>query len=207
VVRPLLVSALVGYLLGSIPTSYIAGRVSRGIDLKQHGSGNLGATNAFRVLGWKAALPVLVVDVGKGALAVLLGATVLPSGPTHDFSALAAAIFVVLGHMTSPWVGFKGGKGVAPAAGAFLTLAPWGAVPATGVWLFLLLVTRVMSLASIAAAAVFPVCLLIHELSRFGRPSHWATLIASFAVAFLVVLRHRGNIQRLRQGTEKPLWH
>lgn len=204
--RALLFSSIAGYLLGTLPTSYLVGRATRGIDLRQHGSGNLGATNAFRVLGWRAALPVLLVDVAKGAVAVLVGKSLLPSGPTGEFGQLAAAVTVVLGHITSPWVGFRGGKGVAPTAGAFLTLAPWGAIPAIGVWLFLLLLTRVMSVASIAAAAVFPVCLLVHELSRFGRPSHWSTLVVSTAVAVLVVVRHRSNIQRLRAGTEKPLW-
>jgi glycerol-3-phosphate acyltransferase PlsY len=206
VLRALLFSALIAYALGSVPTSFIVGRVTRGLDLRQHGSGNLGATNAFRVLGWRAGLVVLLIDMAKAALAVLLARWVLPAGPTRDFSPLVAAVAVVLGHISSPWVGFRGGKGVAPAAGAFLTLAPWGAVPATLVWLFLLLTTRVMSVASIAAAAVFPICLLIHELSRFGRPAHWATLVASFVVAVLVVLRHRANIQRLRTGAEKPLW-
>lgn len=202
----LLISTLVGYALGSIPTSYVAGRLARGIDLRQHGSGNLGATNAFRVLGWRAALPVLLVDIAKAAGAVLAArAWAAPTFPP-DAAALAGALAAIVGHITSPWVGFRGGKGVAPAAGAFLALAPWGAIPAVVLWLFLLLLTRVMSVASIAAAAVLPICLLVHELSRFGRPTHWITLLASLLVAVLVVVRHRPNIQRLRAGTEKPLW-
>jgi glycerol-3-phosphate acyltransferase PlsY len=206
VLRALLISTVVGYVLGSIPTSFVVGRLARGIDLRQHGSGNLGATNAFRVLGWRAALPVLLVDIAKAAAAVSVGRGFAPSGSPHEVAALAGGVAAIVGHITSPWVGFRGGKGVAPAAGTFLTLAPWGAVPAVAVWLFLLLLTRVMSVASIAAAAVLPICLLVHELSRFGRPTHWITLLVSTAVATLVVLRHRANIQRLRAGTEKPLW-
>ncbi len=207
--RWLLIPLLGGYLLGSIPTSYIVGRLARGIDLRHAGSGNLGATNALRVLGWKAGALVLLVDVGKGLGAVLLGWALLPGGPTRDLAALISALAVVVGHIFSPWVGFKGGKGVAPTAGAFLALAPWGAIPALGVWLFLLVLTRVMSVASLAAAATFPVCLAIHELAavaRSGRAAHWLTLAASVVAATLVVARHRDNIHRLRQGQEKPLW-
>lgn len=198
-----------GFGLGSIPASYLAGRWLRGIDLREHGSGNLGATNAFRILGAPAAVPVVIVDVGKGALAVWLAFALLPRlEVAGDLIALLAAVGAVLGHSFSPFVGWRGGKGVATAAGAFVTLAPWAMLPAAAVWLLLLLTTRIMSVASIAAATVLPVNLLTAELlsRQEGEPFRLATLIVAFAVAAWVVLRHRSNLERLRRGEEKVLW-
>lgn len=203
----LAVGAVVGYLLGSIPASYVAGRVLRGIDLREHGSGNLGATNVFRTLGWQAALPVLLVDIGKGALAVWIGLHVLPSWQTMpDLTGLVCAVAAILGHSFSPFVGFKGGKGVATAAGAFLTLAPAAALAAVVVWGALLFATRIMSIASVAAATVLPVNLLVFELVQGDREPRWATLILGTLIAVWVILRHRPNLVRLREGTEKALW-
>ena len=198
-----------GFGLGSIPASYLAGRWLRGIDLREHGSGNLGATNAFRVLGGAAAIPVVVVDVGKGALAVSLAFLLLPELEwASDLVALVAAVGAVLGHSFSPFVGGRGGKGVATAAGAFGTLAPWAMLPAAVVWLFLLLTTRIMSIASIAAAAVLPVNLLTAELlgREEGESFHLATFVVALLAAVFVVLRHRSNLERLRRGEEKVLW-
>jgi glycerol-3-phosphate acyltransferase PlsY len=202
-----LVALCAGYLFGSFPTSYLLGR-RRGVDLRVEGSGNLGATNAFRVLGPFTASLVLLVDLFKGAFPVWLALTdrFATLGPTADALALAAAMGAVLGHAFSPWVGFRGGKGVATAAGAFLTLAPWGALPAFGIWLILLLSTRIMSIASIAAAAALPVTLLVHTLSHPSAQPRWATLIASVVLGALILLRHRENLRRLRRGEEKPLW-
>jgi len=203
---PLLIAVVIAYVLGSIPSSYVIGRALRGIDLREHGSGNLGATNVFRVMGAGAAIPVVLVDVGKGALAVWLGG--LPwfqAGPWQDLTALCCALAAILGHSFSPFVRFRGGKGVATAAGAFLTLAPWGALPAAGVWLLMLRTTRIMSVASLAAAIVLPVCLLVHELT-LPEEHRWATFVLSLIVAALVFLRHSSNIRRLREGQERGLW-
>jgi glycerol-3-phosphate acyltransferase PlsY len=202
-----LIALLAGYLCGSFPTSYLLGR-RKGVDLRVEGSGNLGATNAFRVLGPFTASMVLLVDLLKGAFPVWLALTprLAVLGPTGDALALAAAMGAVLGHAFSPWVGFRGGKGVATAAGAFLTLAPWGAIPAFGIWLILLLSTRIMSIASIAAAAALPVTLLVHTLSHPDSQPRWATLVASVVLGALILLRHRENLRRLRRGEEKPLW-
>ena len=199
------IATVVAFLLGSVPTSYIAGRLLRGIDLRQHGSGNLGSTNVFRVLGASAAVPVLLADVAKGALAVAFGSLPAFRVGNADLVALLCAIAAILGHSFSPFVGFRGGKGVATAAGAFLTLAPWGAVPAVAVWLALLLTTRVMSIASLSAAMVLPISLLVHELSGVDG-HHWSTLAASCLVTLIVFWRHWPNILRLRQGQEKGLW-
>ena len=203
----LIVGAVAGYLLGAIPASYVAGRMIRGIDLRDHGSGNLGATNVFRTLGWKAAVPVLIVDIGKGVAAVAIGLFLLPSwSAMPDLTGLVCAVAAILGHSFSPFVGFKGGKGVATAAGAFLTLAPAAASAAVFVWLALLFATRIMSIASVAAATVLPVNLLMFELvGRDGEP-RWATLILGTLIAAWVILRHRSNLERLRDGKERALW-
>ena len=203
----LLVGALIGYVLGSIPASYVAGRLLRGIDLRDHGSGNLGATNVFRTLGWKAAVPVLLIDIAKGAAAVAIGLYVLPSWSTMpDLTALVCAVAAILGHGFSPFVGFKGGKGVATAAGAFITLAPVAALSAIFVWAVLLVATRIMSVASVAAAAVLPVNLLVVELLQPDTDPRWATMIFGTLIAVWVILRHRSNLERLREGRESTLW-
>jgi glycerol-3-phosphate acyltransferase PlsY len=197
-----------GVLLGSIPTGYVAGR-SRGIDIRTVGSGNLGATNVFRTLGWPAGVAVLFVDVAKGAAAVWIGLHLIPAVLERlpDLTGLISALGAVLGHSLSPWVGFRGGKGVATAAGAFLMLAPLPALAAILVWGLLLGTTRVMSVASIAAAAVLPVTLAIVEFMRgAGEERRWATLIFGAVVAAWVIWRHRSNMARLREGTESKLW-
>ncbi|HKK70819.1 MAG TPA: glycerol-3-phosphate 1-O-acyltransferase PlsY [Candidatus Krumholzibacteria bacterium] len=203
----LLVGALIGYVLGSIPASYVAGRLLRGIDLRDHGSGNLGATNVYRTLGWKAAVPVLAIDIAKGSAAVAVGLYLLPSWSTMpDLTALVCAVTAILGHGFSPFVGFKGGKGVATAAGAFIALTPVATLSAIFVWAVLLVATRIMSVASVAAAAVLPVNLLVFELLQRGGEARWATMIFGTLIAVWVILRHRGNLERLREGKESTLW-
>jgi glycerol-3-phosphate acyltransferase PlsY len=200
---------LIGFLLGSIPTGYIAGRRLKGIDLREVGSGNLGATNVFRNLGLLPGLAVLVVDLAKGALAVWIGLNLFPALTERlpDITGLIAALGAVLGHSLSPWVGFQGGKGVATAAGGFFLLAPLPIAASLMVWGLVLGTTRVMSVASIAGAAVLPVTLVIVELTRAeGEERRWATLIFGFVVAVWIVWRHRTNLARLREGTECRLW-
>lgn len=203
------VALLCGYLLGSIPTGYIVGQKVRGIDLRQVGSGNLGATNVYRNLGLLPALAVVVVDIGKGALAVVIGMGLLPqlSQTLPDLTGLVCALAAVIGHSLSPFVGFRGGKGVATACGAFLVLAALPTLSALLVWGIILATTRVMSIASIAAAVVLPVCLGLTELVRGGHDNpRYATLIFGCVVGAWVIWRHRSNIARLREGTESKLW-
>ena len=181
------------YLVGATPTSYVAGRIARGIDLREHGSKNLGATNVYRVLGWRWAIPVGLIDIAKGALPVaLFGSWAHGAAGFPVFLGLAA----VLGHIFSPYVGFKGGKGVATAAGMFLALAPFAVLTALPVWGLCLWATGYVSLSSIVVAAVFPVLVLLttHDAAP--------TLIASIALALLIVYSHRANIRRLVAGTE-----
>ena len=188
---------LAAYVLGATPTAYLAGRLARGIDLRQHGSKNLGATNVYRVLGWGWAIPVALIDIAKGAIPVAWFGGLAGAGRGGDsWVAVALGIAAVLGHMFSPYVGFKGGKGVATAAGMFLALAPLAVAIALPVWGVCLWATGYVSLSSILAAAVFP--LLVY----LTRPGATATLWASVALAGLIVFSHRGNIARLLAGTE-----
>jgi glycerol-3-phosphate acyltransferase PlsY len=185
---------IASYLLGAIPTSYLAGRLFRGIDLREHGSRNLGATNLYRVLGWRYAVPVGLLDAAKGFIPVVAFA---PRVSSSDLFALVCGLTAVLGHAFSVFVGFKGGKGVATAAGVMLGLAPVALAVATAVWIALVFTTGYVSLGSIAAAAVFPIAVLL-----FDRPSEPGMLWLDVAVAAAIIWFHRGNIQRLLKGTE-----
>jgi glycerol-3-phosphate acyltransferase PlsY len=181
------------YLLGATPTSYLAGKLGRGIDLREHGSRNLGATNVYRILGWRYAIPVGLIDVAKGAIPVVLfGARA--GGPAWLPVALGGA--AVVGHMFSPYVRFKGGKGVATAAGMFVALAPLACVIAIPVWALCLRITGYVSLSSIVAVLTFPVWV------RLTVPAGRAPFWASVGLAALIVFAHRANIRRLIAGTE-----
>jgi len=184
----------VAYLLGATPTSYWVGKAFHGIDLREHGSGNLGATNALRTFGWRWAVPVMVVDVAKGFVPVRF----LPAVSGASFGwILAFGAAAILGHMFSLWVGFRGGKGVATSAGVFLGLAPWAVLAAFGVWAGLVLLTRYVSVASIGAAlALAPlVALTPHQGGR-------GLLGFTAALALVVVWAHRANLRRLARGEE-----
>ncbi len=190
------------YLVGAIPASFIAGKMVRGIDLREHGSGNLGAANTFRVLGRRAAVPVLLFDIGKGFVAVWYLSAL--GGESILFS-LLAAVAVVLGHNYSVFVRFSGGKGVGTTAGAFLALAPYAVLFCVFVWAITLLVTRIVSLASMVAALLLPVA--VYLSNRFlGADAHGSILFLSIAVAALVIYKHRPNIRRLREGSEKRIF-
>jgi glycerol-3-phosphate acyltransferase PlsY len=191
---PALPWLLASYLLGAVPTSYLAGRVFRRIDLREHGSRNLGATNLYRVLGWRFAIPVGLVDLAKGLVPVLLFA---PRVSSSQVFALACGLTAVLGHVFSIFVGFRGGKGVATAAGAMLGLFPVSLGIAALVWVTLVYLTGYVSVASMAAAAVLPFA--VHFLEPPTRP---VVLWLVVAAAGAIVWFHRGNIQRLLRGTE-----
>ena len=184
---------LLAYLIGGTPTSYIAGKLFRGIDLREHGSKNLGATNVYRVLGWKYAIPVGLIDAVKGALPVKILAP-WSNGPAWFPVVLGLA--AVLGHVYSPYVRFRGGKGVATAAGMFLGLAPLAIVISLPIWGATLWLFGYVSLASITVAVLFPVWVWV---TAPGQPY---TVWASIALALLIVYAHRGNIRRLIEGTE-----
>lgn len=184
---------LAAYLIGAIPTSYLVARAVRGIDLRQHGSGNLGATNAFRVLGWRAAMPIFVVDIAKG----FLPAFFFPRLDGSDWIgwAMLYGAAAIIGHVFSIYVGFRGGKGVATGAGVFLALAPVPVLGTTVLWSVLVFATGYVSLASIAAAAALPMLIALT-----GAPA--AVLGLSIALAAFVIYAHRANIRRLMRGEE-----
>ena len=179
----------IGYLFGNIQTAYIVGRLN-GIDIREKGSGNAGTTNTLRVLGKKAALISLIVDIGKGALAAGLGSI---KGPT---CAYICALAVLLGHILPAFYGFKGGKGVAAAFGAVLMVNWKLALIALAIAVVLTLITRRMSVGSIFAAAGMAV------FSVFMEHGFWPYALV---MAAIVIFKHRSNIQRLIKGEEPPL--
>jgi len=190
-----LVGVLVAYLLGSIPAAFIAGKL-RGIDLRDHGSGNLGATNVFRVLGARTGAVVMAFDLAKGALPVyfLPGLTGVE---LRGWWAIGYGIAAIIGHVRPVYLLWKGGgKGVATSAGVFLALTPIATSVTTAIWIAVLLRSGYVSLASLVAALVLPVGVLIAE--GFDSPLFYVSVL----VAVFVVWTHRANIGRLRRGEE-----
>jgi len=197
------IAALAAYLVGGIPFSYIAGKLAKGIDLREHGSGNLGASNTYRILGGRIALVVLILDVAKGLVPVLVASRYDAYG-AEPFRAIAAAAGAILGHLFSPYLKFSGGKGIATSAGAFLGLAPWAFAYALGMFAVVFILRRIVSLASLAAAVILPIA--VWALPGLGLGTRHTSMIwVSTLVMLVVIVKHRGNIQRLRAGTEPTL--
>jgi glycerol-3-phosphate acyltransferase PlsY len=185
---------LVGYTVGSLPIGYLIASKLRGIDLRRVGSGNVGATNVYRSAGLSTALLVIVVDLAKGAGSVLLAARIL-AGPSAPVTAGVAA---VLGHAYPVWLRFRGGKGVATACGAFSVLAPLATAIAAGMFVVTVWATRYVSLGSLVATITLPT---LAWLTRASMPVVTGGVVA----ALLILERHRGNLARLRAGTEHRL--
>jgi len=185
-------AVLASYLLGGVPFSALAARL-RGVDLRDHGSGNLGATNAIRVLGPALGVPVLLLDVAKGWVA----AAILPGlfGEAAIGVRLLCGFAAVAGHVWPVWARFRGGKGVAAAAGAFLALAPAATGFAVAAFVVVLLASRYMSLASMTGAVTLP-------LAAAATHQSWWVVGATSTVAVLILVRHRTNIARIRDRTE-----
>jgi len=197
---------VLSYLVGSIPAGDIAARI-RGVDLRTRGSGNPGFTNALRVLGPRAAAPVLAVDIAKGVIPVLLIAPLLGRGPSPlgvTGLRLAAGLAALAGHVWPVFSRFRGGKGVATASGVFLALSPWATLAAAAAWGVVAATTRFVSLASISAALVLPWGVWL-EARAAGTPQPGALVAASAAAAALLIVRHRSNVRRLLAGTENRL--
>jgi len=187
------------YLLGSLPWSLWVGKI-RGVDLRRHGSGNLGATNVYRVLGWKLGLLVLLLDVGKGTAAVVLARATVAGGALPTLAGLAA----VAGHMFTPFAGFRGGKGVATGLGVFLGLAPAAAGAAFLTWAACLALGGWVSVASGVAALLLPGFVLLTR-NDLGDRFPWV-LALGILLALLVLYRHRANWTRLKGGREQRIW-
>lgn len=197
-----ILSLIASYLLGSIPTALIAGRVIGKIDIRQHGSGNAGATNVYRLFGMKPYLAVLALDMLKGFAAVVVVADFGTGFISPERTGLYCGLFAVIGHIWTVFAGFKGGKGVATAAGVFLGLNAGVALAAIGVYLLVTLTTKYVSLGSMTAAALAPVFLLIDE-RIFGHYIPAELFAASVLLAALIVYTHRENIKRLMKGEER----
>lgn len=194
-IHPAILVAL-SYLIGSIPAAYLAGKLTRGIDLREHGSGNLGATNVYRVLGPRIALVVLLVDALKGAIPVVVFPG-LTAASRPDLWSIAYAVAAIAGHVRSVFLLWRGGgKGVATAAGAFMALAPLPSLVALGVFVVVLFAWGYVSLGSLSAAVALPVMIAL----RAGVRS--PLFAVSAVVAAFVFWTHRANIARLRRGEE-----
>lgn len=194
-------SFAVAYFAGSIPSAVWAGKIFHGVDVREHGSGNAGATNTIRVLGWKTGIPVLAVDILKGVLAVLMP-VLLKAAPADSTQMLALQIAcgmaAITGHIFPLFAGFRGGKGVATAFGVLLAIQPWATLLCAAIFLAVLLASEYVSLASITAGIAFPV--LVFAICN---PSPLLLRIFSVLVAVALTITHSKNIKRLINGEEK----
>jgi len=209
-----ILTALAAYLLGSIPTGFLVAK-AKGIDIRSVGSGNIGATNAMRVLGKPAGIFVLLMDAGKGYCACWMGificANFSPETVIHSFAdlsvmlgqwencAIIAGIFAVLGHNYTCWLKFKGGKGIATTAGVYLALAPWTLLIALVVFILAVALTKYMSIGSIAGAIALPAAVWTMT------PHNLFLGIVTTALGVMAIYKHKSNLQRLMAGTENRL--
>ena len=198
---------MIGFLLGSIPTGLLVGR-ARGVDIRAHGSKNIGATNAFRVLGARWGAVVFAIDVLKGLAAALLARVIVgfaqpdgaPPGSLLLTLALVGGVAAILGHVFTPWLRFRGGRGVATSLGVFLGVVPLPTLLAFALWAVLFAISKRVSVGSIGAALAYP--LLVWTL---GPDESRALLtLVTGAIAALVIVRHIPNIKRILSGTEPP---
>jgi glycerol-3-phosphate acyltransferase PlsY len=200
-----LVAIILGaYLLGSIPSSVWLGRALKGVDLREHGSGNAGATNAFRVLGKPIGTVVLLLDMLKGYLAVNLShfqEVIDPGTEAWMLLRMGLGLLAVIGHIFPLFAGFRGGKGVAAISGAALAIHPWAALAAMGVYLLVFLIFKISALGSLTAVISYPLWIF------WVFPSEYLSVrIFSLVVLALVLITHRSNIRRLVRGEEKVLF-
>ena len=198
--------ALLGYLAGSIPTSVWLSKYRFGFDIRERGSGNAGATNAWRVLGWKAALIVVLVDIGKGFAATAFLADIRLPGVDIDpvYTALAAGVAAVMGHVWTLFAGFRGGKGVATLGGMLIALYPTVIPLSLGIFVIVVVATRYVSLGSLAAAISLPVSLAVLHWGLERKVPEVLFFLALAMCAF-ILYTHRSNIKRLLRGTENKL--
>mgnify|MGYP001809677951 FL=1 len=217
----------VSYIIGSIPTSIMAGKMIKGIDIRQFGSGNAGGTNAFRVLGWKTGLTVTLIDIVKGVVAAVSVVAFFRHHPIDVFPdmnevalRLVAGMSAVIGHVFTVFAGFKGGKGVSTAAGMLIGIAPVSMLMVIGVFLLTIYLSRYVSVASMIAAVAFPLIIAIRkyifelgtgldyyirlfgEQLSFHDSLDYHLLIFGLIVALGILYTHRANIRRLLSGTE-----
>jgi len=196
-----IVAGIVGFFLGSFPTAYLVGRLHR-VDIRKHGSGNVGMTNAWRVLGWRAGISVGIVDIAKGYLAsAWVSKLAALGGLVPVYAGILCGAAAILGHVFTPWLGFRGGKGVATGAGVLLGLMPLPVAICALVFVAAFLSTWTVSVGSLSAAAALPLSVFL--LDRFtGLSFEPALLWLSVALTAFVFWTHRANIRRLLRGQE-----
>lgn len=199
----LIFTLILGYLLGSIPLAVWVGKVTKGIDIREHGSGNAGATNAIRVLGFKPGLFVLILDMAKGLVAVLLVAKIAQShvAVDSDLVGILTGSCAIFGHIFPFALRFRGGKGVGTGAGVMFALTPVVTLCALLLWIVIVASTRYVSVASMAAAVSMPAMLILGKLT-FGYEPGVELMCFSILLAAAVMLSHHANIKRLLAGTE-----
>ncbi|HPI18909.1 MAG TPA: glycerol-3-phosphate 1-O-acyltransferase PlsY [Candidatus Kapabacteria bacterium] len=208
----LILVILLSYLAGSIPTAVIISKKFFGFDIREKGSGNMGSTNAFRLLGWKWGVTVQIVDILKGVFAVVVIANLLGDGISflsidffHDKTIVRfiAGMAAVCGHIWSMFVGFKGGKGINTTMGMLISIAPVDISIAIGIFLIAVLFSGYVSLGSIAGAIAFPSSLFLrYNIFGVDIPSYSIIIYFALAIAILILYTHRTNISRLLKGTE-----
>jgi len=203
-ILPAIASFILAYLLGSVPTAIWAGKIFRGIDLREHGSGNAGAANAIRVLGWEIGVPVLIIDMAKGWLASMLPVFFSLAEPDTALITnlqIGTGLTAIIGHILPVFAAFRGGKGVATASGVILAIHPLLTVSCLGVFLIVFLSIRIISVSSMSAGIAFPVLLF----TVFDTPSLLFKLF-SVLVGIGLIITHRKNIRRLLKGEEKKFF-
>ena len=197
---PILITILTAYVLGSIPSSVWIGKIFFDIDVREHGSGNAGTTNTIRILGYKAGIPVFIIDALKGWMAIFLSKVIFgyfPEMEMPEYMQIVAAAAVVFGHIFPVFAGFRGGKGVATLLGVGFGLMPIPTLIALGVFIIVLMSFGYVSLASVTATIVLPFVTYF-----FMMPEYPLLFMLSIAVAVFVPITHRENIKRLINGTE-----
>ncbi len=206
---------VLSYLIGSIPTSIIISKAAKGIDIREHGSGNAGGTNVMRVLGWKHGILVILLDALKGVLAVVVVARLhygsMPFQnltPFDDFTLvqIIAGISAVIGHIWTVFAGFKGGKGIATALGMLLMIVTIDMLIALGVFILVVTLSRYVSLGSLAGAVSVPLALIVREnVFHVNIPNYHTLLPFLIFLAVLVIFTHRKNVIRLLNGSENKI--
>ncbi|MFC1561388.1 glycerol-3-phosphate 1-O-acyltransferase PlsY [candidate division KSB1 bacterium] len=202
----LLLILLLGYFIGSIPFGIIVSRILRGIDIREHGSGNAGATNVMRVIGWKAGVTVLMLDAAKGFVAVYFISRIGAGNIPFDFSLvqILAGIAAVCGHIWTVFAKFRGGKGVATAAGMFIGLAPGAVLISLLVFVVVFLIFRYVSLGSLLAALTLSAVFIVRKF-WLQHDIPLPLLCFTFITTALIIITHRSNIKRLLNGTENKI--
>ncbi|MEX0727376.1 MAG: glycerol-3-phosphate 1-O-acyltransferase PlsY [Planctomycetaceae bacterium] len=193
------------YFIGAIPWGFLIARYGGGVDIRQAGSKNIGATNVWRTLGAKFGVAVLVLDALKGLLPTLYFREFVPA-ELHSHVAVGCGIAAVVGHMFPCWLGFRGGKGVATGLGVAVVLGPYALLAAVVVFALTLLTVRIVSLGSMLAAATFAVVQIGLLMPDPFASDVWSLSLFSLSIPLLIVIQHRGNMARLWRGEEPPLW-